>query len=125
MPKKIGYLEKDGVKYVSVKDVFEYLREMEVIDTDQRAWKYRWDFEQNFIRRIYSGYKSGNYTGWDIPYIIDGEFYCHWLRFEYSDFTKVIKALRNEKELKKLVVLIDFHEFERNKLFIKRKLALK
>lgn len=42
---------------------------------------------------------------------IEGEFYCHWLNFEYTDFTKVIRVLRNEKELKKLVLLIDFHEF--------------
>ena len=34
MAKRIGYIEKDGVIFVSVKDVFEYLREMEVITTD-------------------------------------------------------------------------------------------
>ena len=53
------------------------------------------------------------------------EFYCHWLRFEYTDFVKAIKVLRNEKEIKKLAILIDFHDFARSKLFVKRKFALK
>ena len=56
---------------------------------------------------------------------MDGEFYCHWLRFEYTDFVKAIKVLRNEKEIKKLAILIDFHDFARSKLFVKRKFALK
>ncbi|WP_298046967.1 hypothetical protein [uncultured Bacteroides sp.] len=125
MAKKIGYIEKDGVIFVSVKDVFEYFREMEVITTEQLEWQYRWDFEQNLIKRMYNGYKMGNRSGDDIPWIIDGEFYAHWLRFEFTDFTKVIKTLRNEKEIKKIAMLIDFHDFARSKLFVKRKLAIK
>ena len=125
MAKKIGYIEKDGVIFVSVKDVFEYFREMEVITTEQLEWQYRWDFEQNLIKRMYNGYKTGNRSGDDIPWIINGEFYAHWLRFEFTDFTKVIKTLRNEKEIKKIAMLIDFHDFTRSKLFVKRKFALK
>lgn len=125
MPKKIGYIEKDGVKYVSVKDVFEYLRDLEVIVTEQAEYQYRWNFEQDIIKRMYACYKSGEYTNSDIPWIIDGEFYCHWLRFEYSDFTKAIKLLRNEQEVKRLAMLIDLHDFARSKMFVKRKFALK
>ena len=125
MAKKIGYIEKDGVIFVSVKDVFEYLREMEVITTEQLEWKYRWDFEQNLIDRMYASYRSGNRTNSDVPWIIDEEFYCHWLRFTYSDFTDVIKVFRNEQEIKKLAMLIDFHDFTRSKLFVKRKFVLK
>ena len=97
MVKKIGYIEKDGVIFVSVKDVFEYLREMEVIATEQLEWKYRWNFEQDILKRMYTCYRSGNRTNSDIPWIIDEEFYCHWLRFTYSDFTKVMDVLRNRK----------------------------
>lgn len=125
MAKKIGYIEKDEIIYVSVKDVFEYLREMEVITTEKAEYVSRWNFEQNIIKQMYNCYKSGFYTNSDIPWIIDGEFYCHWLRFETEDFTKAIKALRNEKEVKKLVILIDFHDFARSKLFVKRKLSLR
>lgn len=125
MPKKIGYIEKDGVKYVSVKDVFEYLREVEVIVSDKYERQYRWNFEQDIIKRVYAGYRSGEYTNSDIPWIIDGEFYCHWLRFEYSDFTKAIRLLRNEQEVKRLSMLIDLHDFARSKMFVKRKFALK
>lgn len=125
MPKKIGYIEKDGVKYVSVKDVFEYLREVEVIVSDKYERQYRWNFEQDIIKRMYAGYRSGEYTNSDIPWIIDGEFYCHWLRFEYSDFTKAIRLLRNEQEVKRLSMLIDLHDFARSKMFVKRKFALK
>ena len=39
MAKKIGYIEKDGVIFVSVKDVFEYLRDMELINTEQLEWQ--------------------------------------------------------------------------------------
>lgn len=125
MPKKIGYIEKDGVKYVSVNDVFEYLREVEVIVSDKYERQYRWNFEQDIIKRMYAGYRSGEYTNSDIPWIIDGEFYCHWLRFEYSDFTKAIRLLRNEEEIKRLAMLIDLHDFARSKMFVKRKFALK
>lgn len=125
MPKKIGYIEKDGVKYVSVKDVFEYLRDLEVIVTEQAEYQYRWNFEQDIIKRMYACYKSGEYTNSDIPWIIDGEFYCHWLRFEYTDFTKSIKVMRNEQEVKRLAMLIDLHDFARSKMFVKRKFALK
>lgn len=125
MAKRIGYIEKDGVIFVSVKDVFEYLREMEVITTDQLEWQYRWNFEQDIIKRMYACYRIGGRTNADVPWIMDGEFYCHWLRFEYTDFVKAIKVLRNEKEIKKLAILIDFHDFARSKLFVKRKFALK
>lgn len=125
MPKKIGYIEKDGVKYVSVNDVFEYLREVEVIVSDKYERQYRWNFEQDIIKRMYAGYRSGEYTNSDIPWIIDGEFYCHWLRFLYSDFAKAIKLLRNEQEVKRLAMLIDLHDFARSKMFVKRKFALK
>lgn len=125
MPKKIGYIEKDGVKYVSVNDVFEYLREVEVIVSDKYERQYRWNFEQDIIKRMYAGYRSGEYTNSDIPWIIDGEFYCHWLRFEYSDFTKAIRLLRNEEEIKRLAMLIDLHDFAHSKMFVKRKFALK
>lgn len=125
MPKKIGYIEKDGAKYVSVNDVFEYLREVEVIVSDKYERQYRWNFEQDIIKRMYAGYRSGEYTNSDIPWIIDGEFYCHWLRFEYSDFTKAIRLLRNEEEIKRLAMLIDLHDFARSKMFVKRKFALK
>lgn len=125
MPKKIGYIEKDGVKYVSVNDVFEYLREVEVIVSDKYERQYRWNFEQDIIKRMYAGYRSGEYTNSDIPWIIDGEFYCHWLRFVYSDFVKAIKLLRNEQEVKRLAMLIDLHDFARSKMFVKRKFALK
>lgn len=125
MPKKIGYIEKDGVKYVSVNDVFEYLREVEVIVSEKYERQYRWNFEQDIIKRMYAGYRSGEYTNSDIPWIIDGEFYCHWLRFVYSDFTRVIKAMRNEQEVKRLAMLIDLHDFARSKMFVKRKFALK
>lgn len=125
MPKKIGYIEKDGVKYVSVNDVFEYLREVEVIVSDKYERQYRWNFEQDIIKRMYAGYRSGEYTNSDIPWIIDGEFYCHWLRLVYSDFVKAIKLLRNEQEVKRLAMLIDLHDFARSKMFVKRKFALK
>ena len=125
MVKKIGYIEKDGVIFVSVKDVFEYLREMEVIATEQLEWKYRWNFEQDILKRMYTCYRSGNRTNSDMPQIIDEEFYCHWLRFTYSDFTKVMDVLRNEQEIKRLAMLIDLHDFARSKLFVKRKFALK
>ena len=125
MAKKIGYIEKDGVIFVSVKDVFEYFREMEVITTEQLEWQYRWDFEQNINNTMFGCYRSGNLAISDVPWIIDGEFYCHWLRFTYSDFTSAIKVLRNEQEIKKLAMLIDFHDFARSKLFVKRKFALK
>lgn len=125
MVKKIGYIEKDGVIFVSVKDVFEYLREMEVIATEQLEWKYRWNFEQDILKHMYTCYRSGNRTNSDVPWIIDEEFYCHWLRFTYSDFTKVIKTARNEQEIKRLAMLIDLHDFARSKLFVKRKFALK
>ncbi|WP_303012533.1 hypothetical protein [uncultured Bacteroides sp.] len=36
MAKKIGYIEKDGVIFVSVKDVFDYLYEVEVITTEKQ-----------------------------------------------------------------------------------------
>lgn len=125
MPKKIGYIEKDGVKYVSVNDVFEYFREVEVIVSDKYKHQYRWNFEQDIIKRMYACYRNGEYSSSDIPWIIDGEFYCHWLRFEYSDFTKAIKLLRNEQEVKRLAMLIDLHDFARSKMFVKRKFALK
>lgn len=125
MAKRIGYIEKDGVIFVSVKDVFEYLREMEVIATEQFEWQYRWNFEQNIIKQTYGCYRSGNRTNSDVPWIIDGGFYCHWLRFTYSDFTSAIKVLRNEREIKRLAMLIDLHECARSKLFVKRKFALK
>ena len=125
MAKKIGYIEKDGVIFVSVKDVFEYFREMEVITTEQLEWQYRWDFEQNIIKQMYGCYRSGNLANSDVPWIIEGEFYSHRLRFTYSDFTSAIKVLRNEQEIKKLAMLIDFHDFARSKLFVKRKFALK
>ena len=57
MAKRIGYIEKDGVIFVSVKDVFEYLREMEVITTDQLEWQYRWNFEQDIIKLSMAGIK--------------------------------------------------------------------
>lgn len=38
MIKKIGYIESDGVKYISVSDVFAYLREQGVIDTDKSVF---------------------------------------------------------------------------------------
>lgn len=125
MVNKIGYIEKDGVIYVSVKDVFEYLHEMEVITTEKLKWEYRWNFEQNILKHMYTCYRSGNRTNSDVPWIIDEEFYCHWLRFTYSDLTRVIKVLRNEQEIKRLAMLIDLHDFARSKLFAKRKLVLK
>ena len=51
MAKKIGYIEKDGVIFVSVKDVFEYFREMEVITTEQLEWQYRWDLSKILLNR--------------------------------------------------------------------------
>ncbi|WP_308745183.1 hypothetical protein [uncultured Bacteroides sp.] len=125
MAKKIGYIEKDGVIFVSVKDVFEYLYEVEVIATENQMCTSRWDFEKNILKRLYDCHKSGERTDADIPWIMDREFYCHWLRFEYTDFTKVIKTLRNEKEIKRIAMLIDLHDFSRSKLFVKRKFALK
>lgn len=125
MPKKIGYIEKDGVVYVSVKDVFEYLREVEVIVSDKSEGEYLWDFEQDIIKRMYACYRSGERSNSDVPWIIDGEFYCHWLRFVYSDFARAIKVMRNEQEVKRLAMLIDLHDFARSKMFVKRKFALK
>lgn len=125
MPKRIGYIEKDGVKYISVKDVFEYLLEVEVIVSGNLAHEYRWNFEQNIIKRMYACYRSGERSNSDVPWIIDGEFYCHWLHFVYSDFTSAIKVMRNEKEVKRLAMLIDLHDFARSKMFMKRKFALK
>ncbi len=125
MPKEIGYIEKDGVKYVSVNDVFEYLLEVEVIASEKLAHEYRWNFEQDIIKRMYTCYKSGEHSNSDVPWIIDGEFYCHWLRFVYSDFTRAIKDMRNEQEVKRLAMLIDLHDFARSKMFVKREFALK
>lgn len=125
MTKRIGYIEKDGIIFVSVKDVFEYFREVEVISTDQLAWQYRWNFEQNRIKCMYDGYKRGTMIGDDFPWIIDREFFCHWLHFEYTDFAKAIKSIRNEKEVKRIAMLIDLHDFSRSKLFVKRKFTLK
>lgn len=125
MVKKIGYIEKDGVIFVSVKDVFEYLKEVEVIVSEKSEWQYRWNFEQNILKHMYACYRSGERSSSDIPWIIDGEFYCHWLRFTYSNFTSAIKALRNEQEVKRLAMLIDLHDFARSKMFVKRKFALK
>lgn len=125
MPKKIGYIEKNGVVYISVKDVFEYLREVEVIVSDKSEGEYRWNFEQNIIKRMYACYRSGERSNSDVPWIIDGEFYCHWLHFIYSDFARAIKVMRNEQEVKRLAMLIDLHDFERSKMFMKRKFALK
>lgn len=126
MVKKIGYIESHGVKYISVTDVFAYLREQGVIDTDKRAHSYRWNFEQGIIKLMHDAYKSGERTNFDVPFIIDESFYCHWVHFTYANFVKVIRAIRNETELKKVVYAIDLIEtIGKNKMFLKRAYALK
>lgn len=125
MNKKIGYIEKNGVSYVSVKDVFDYLYEAKVISTEKQMCAYRWNFEKNLLQHAYHSYRSGVLTDADVPWIIDGTFYANWLRFEYADFVKVIKNLKNEDEVKQLVQRIDFHDFSRNRMFVKRKFVLR
>ena len=126
MIKKIGYIESDGVKYISVTDVFAYLREQGVIDTDKRAHSYQWDFERSIVKQMHDAYKSGEKTDSDVPFIIEGSFYCHWVHFTYEDFVKSIKDVKNEMELKKVVYAIDLVEtIDKNKMFYKRVYALK
>ena len=125
MNKKIGYIEKDGVIYVSVKDVFDYLYEAGAISTEKQMCTYRWNFEKNLLQQAYHSYKSGVLTDANVPWIIDGAIYSQWLRFGYADFVKVIKILKNEDEVKQLVQRIDFHDFSRNKWFVKRKFVLR
>ncbi len=126
MIKKIGYIESDGGKYISVSDVFAYLREQGVIDTDKRAHSYQWDFERSIVKLMHDAYKSGERTDSDVPFIIDGSFYCHCLRFTYADFAKAIKVVKNETELKKVIYAIDLVEtIGKNKMFYKRAYALR
>lgn len=126
MAKKIGYIVKDRAKYVSVTDVFEYLYEQGVIDTEKRMFQYRWNYEQMMVKRLYDCYKSGEIMDCDVPFIIDNVYYCHWLRFKYTDLLKSIRAVRNESELKKLAISIDLHDWSvTNKVFIKKVYSLK
>ena len=126
MANRIGYIEKNGVKYISVTDVFGYLREQGVIDTDEREYSYRWNFEQAITKLMHDAYKSGERLGSDIPFIIDGSFFCHWTCFTYTALTKAIKAVKNETELKKVAYAIDLTEtIGKNKMFLKRTYALR
>lgn len=126
MAKKIGFIEKDGVKYISVTDVFEYLREQGVIDTEERECTYRWNFEQSVVKLMHDSYKSGEKPDSEIPFIIEGSFYCHWTQFTYISLTKVIKAMRDEAELKKVVYAIDLPmAINKNKMFVKRTYAIR
>lgn len=126
MPKRIGYIERDGIKHISVTDVFEYLREQGVIETEKQEYQYRWNFEQMMLKLLYDSYKSGEVMSTEVPFILDRVFYCHWLRFKYTDLLKAIKAVRNESELKKVAYAIDLNEYiSKNKMFVKRTYAIK
>lgn len=125
MANRIGYIEKNGVKYISVADVFGYLSEQGAINGD-KEYSYRWNFEQAITKLMHDAYKSGERAGSEVPFIIDGSFYCHWTRFTYDALSKAIKAVKDETELKKVTYAIDLTEtISKNKMFLKRTYALR
>lgn len=125
MANRIGYIEKNGVKYISVSDVFSYLSEQGAFDGN-KEYAYRWNFEQAITKLMYDAYKSGERAGSEVPFIIEGAFFCHWTRFTYDALSKAIKSVKNETELKKVAYAIDLTEtIGKNKMFLKRTYALR
>ena len=126
MAKKIGYIESNKALYISVTDVFDYLREQGVIDTDQRARVYRWNFEQELVKLMYNAYKSGEKMDSEVPFIIEGSFYCSWLRFISAAMRKAIKVVRNESEFQKILWALDMGvNIRTSKLFVKKVYTIK